>query len=65
MDILRSVGVYARAQEVLAASNYFDYAAVWRISRIFERICSGTLYLYPVLARWSGLWRLSLSKQDM
>jgi hypothetical protein len=45
----RSLGIYAGAQEILAAPDYFDYAAFWRINCFFQRICVGAFYLHPVL----------------
>jgi hypothetical protein len=49
MDILKDLWIYAGAQEILAAPDYFDYAAFWWINRFFQRICVGAFYLHPVL----------------
>jgi hypothetical protein len=44
-----TLGVHERAQKVLALAHHYDFIVCRHFNRAHTRVCSGALYLYPVL----------------
>lgn len=43
------MGVYARAQEILACADYHCFAIIRWVAGIDAGVSGGTVYLYPLL----------------